>query len=150
MHNGHYGHLLIMTLVSFIAMFILMYAMVDTFANVYPNLNQFYMAGLMASPMVLIELAVMRGMYRNTKANIAIAVAAVVAMIAFFAAIRQQTAVTDAQFLKSMIPHHAGAILMCEKAPIADAEIKKLCAAILASQRAEINEMKAKLSALDK
>jgi len=150
MHNQRYGHLLIMTVVSFIAMFILMYAMVDTFANVYPNLNQFYMAGLMASPMVLIELAVMRAMYKNTKANIAISVAAVVAMIAFFAGIRQQTAVTDAQFLKSMIPHHAGAILMCEKAPIADAEIKKLCAAILESQRAEINEMKAKLSALDR
>ena len=50
-----------------------MYAMVDSFANVYPNLNQAYMAALMTAPMVLIELAVMRGMYTNTRANIAIA-----------------------------------------------------------------------------
>ena len=28
-----------------------MYAMVDVFANVFPNFNQLYMAGLMASPM---------------------------------------------------------------------------------------------------
>jgi hypothetical protein len=35
----------------FVAMFILMYSMVDRFANVYPNVNQFYMAGLMAAPM---------------------------------------------------------------------------------------------------
>jgi hypothetical protein len=39
--------------------------MVDRFANVYPNLNQFYMAGLMAAPMVLIELALMGHMYPN-------------------------------------------------------------------------------------
>lgn len=45
-----------MTVLSFIAMFILMYAMVDRFANVYPNVNQAYMAGLMAAPMVMIEL----------------------------------------------------------------------------------------------
>ena len=44
-------------------------------------------------------------------------------------------AVADTQFLKSMIPHHAGAILMCEKAPIAD--IKELCQKIIASQRSE-------------
>jgi hypothetical protein len=38
---------------SFISMYVLMYAMVDRFANVYPNFNQFYMAGLMTAPMVL-------------------------------------------------------------------------------------------------
>lgn len=36
------------------------------------------------------------------------------------------------------IPHHAGAILMCEKAEPKDPEIKKLCADIIASQQAEI------------
>jgi len=51
-HEGHgkqthYARLLVMTVVSFIAMYILMYAMVDRFANVYPSFNQFYMAGLM-------------------------------------------------------------------------------------------------------
>ena len=55
--QGHYGRLLLMTALSFVAMFILMYAMVDRFANVYANFNQVYMADLMTAPMVLIELA---------------------------------------------------------------------------------------------
>jgi uncharacterized protein (DUF305 family) len=47
-----------------------------------------------------------------------------------------------------MIPHHASAILMCEKAPIRDAEIRQLCQSIIASQADEIRQMKAKLAAL--
>lgn len=69
MHRIQYGRLALMTAVSFIAMFILMYAMVDRFDSVYPNVNQFYMAGLMAAPMVIIELFVMRAMYPDTKMN---------------------------------------------------------------------------------
>lgn len=37
-------------------MHVLMYAMVDRLANVYPNFHQFYMAGLMTAAMVVIEL----------------------------------------------------------------------------------------------
>jgi len=48
--ENHYRHLAIMTVLSFIAMYVLMYAMVDRFANVYNNLNQVYMAGPMAAP----------------------------------------------------------------------------------------------------
>jgi uncharacterized protein (DUF305 family) len=47
-----------------------------------------------------------------------------------------------------MIPHHAGAILMCKKAPVEDAAIKALCSRIVAGQQGEIDEMKAKLEAL--
>jgi len=43
---------------------VLMYALVDRFANIYPNFNQFYV-GLWAAPMVLIELAPMGAMYPN-------------------------------------------------------------------------------------
>jgi uncharacterized protein (DUF305 family) len=64
--------------------------------------------------------------------------------------IRQQTAISDKQFLRSMIPHHAGAILMCERASIQDSEIKELCKSIIASQQAEIDQMRAKLNELEK
>jgi hypothetical protein len=37
--NSHYLQLLVMTVLSFISMYILIYAMVDGFANVYGNLN---------------------------------------------------------------------------------------------------------------
>jgi uncharacterized protein (DUF305 family) len=47
-----------------------------------------------------------------------------------------------------MIPHHAGAILMCQKANISDAEIAKLCETIAAGQQQEIDQMKAMLSRL--
>jgi uncharacterized protein (DUF305 family) len=63
--------------------------------------------------------------------------------------IRQQTLVSDRQFLRSMIPHHAGAILMCRQAPIADPEIQRLCTTIISSQQAEIDQMKAKLRELE-
>lgn len=148
MHARHYLHLLIMTVLMFIAMYVLMYAMVDRIENVDPNVNQFYMAGLMTAPMVLIELAVMRAMYENRSANIAIAVVSLVALIGFWFGIRQQVAVGDVQFVKSMIPHHAGAVLMCGKAPIEDGELKQLCGQIITGQEAEIAQMKAILSRL--
>jgi uncharacterized protein (DUF305 family) len=145
----HYGHLLIMAVLSFIAMYVLMYAMVDRFENVYPNLNQAYMAALMAAPMVMIELAVMRSMYQNRTANFAIIAASILVLLASWFFIRQQTLIGDNQFIKSMIPHHAGAILMCEEAPIQDGEITKLCKEIISSQQSEIDQMKAILRRLE-
>jgi hypothetical protein len=147
-HESHYGRLGVMTALSFIAMYLLMYAMVDRLDNVYLNFNQVYMAGLMAAPMVLIELALMRSMYHNQRLNAAIAAGAVVAAVVLVLFIRRQTAVGDPEFLRSMIPHHASAILMCQQASIEAPEIKQLCnrpQGILESQQAEIDQMKAML-----
>lgn len=146
MDKTHYRSLLIMTLLSFISMYVLMYAMVDSPANVFPSFNQFYMAGLMTAPMVIIEMLLMKGMYDNKRWNALILGITVVAGIVFFGFIRQQTAITDKQFLRSMIPHHAGAILMCEKAPLHDANVKELCRNIIVNQRTEIEQMKALLA----
>ena len=137
-----------MTVLSFLAMYMLMYAMVDKFANVFSNLNQFYMAGLMASPMVLIEIFLMSAMYPSKKRNALIVAVSVLALILFWLGIRQQAAISDKQFLKSMIPHHAGAILMCEQASLRDPEIKELCRQIISGQRREIDQMKPKLTEL--
>jgi uncharacterized protein (DUF305 family) len=150
MSGKHYRHLLIMSVLSFISMYILMYAMVNTIGNVYNNFNQFYMAGLMTAPMVIIELVVMRAMYPDKRRNIMIITGSVMAALVFLLLIRQQTAISDKQFLRSMIPHHAGAILMCEQAPVNDPQIKELCETIRSSQQAEIDQMKAKLMELEK
>lgn len=107
------------------------------------------MAGLMAAPMVLIEPTLMSGMYHNKRLNAAIAGAAVLAAIVFFMLIRRQTGIGDRQFLRSMIPHRASAILMCQQAGINDVRIRQLCEApqgIVASQQAEIEQMKAMLN----
>ena len=141
-HQQHYMHFAIMLALSFIAMFGFMYAMVNRLENVYPNLNQAYMAGLMVAPMAIFELVLMRAMYPNKVANIAIIAVSFVALALFWFGIRDQAAISDKQFLKSMIPHHAGAILMCQQATIQDREIRKLCGAIVSSQQAEITQMK--------
>jgi hypothetical protein len=149
MSKTHYGRLLLMAGLSFSSMYVLMYAMVNAIENVFSNFNQFYMAGLMTAPMIVIELALMGAMYHNKTINMTIMAASLVAMILFWILIRQQTAISDTQFLKSMIPHHAGAILMCEKAPIQDLQIKELCRAIMVSQQSEIDQMKALLAGLE-
>ena len=130
-------------------MYILMYAMVNTLDNVYNNFNQLYMAGLMVTPMVLIELFVMRSMYQDQRRNTLIIIVSVVAALLFFLFIRRQAEISDKQFLRSMIPHHSGAILMCEQASIQDPEIKTLCVSIIESQQAEIDQMEAILQRLE-
>lgn len=145
MHGHSYLRLVVMAALSFVAMYVLMYAMVNAFANVLPNLNQAYMAGLMTAPMVIIELLVMRPMYDRRGWNITILGVSAAALLACWFAIRGQVAIADREFLKSMIPHHAGAILMCEEARIDSPEIRKLCQDIIAGQQAEIDQMKALL-----
>jgi hypothetical protein len=149
-NKNHYGRLLMMSGLSFAAMYILMYAMVDSIRNVYPNFNQLYMAGLMTAPMVIIELCVMRTMYPNRKANLVIIAASVIALLVLLGLIQRQVAISDRQFLKSMIPHHAAAILMCEQARLHDPEVLQLCKTIISSQQREIDQMKAKLQQLER
>ena len=139
-----------MIVVSFVTMYILMYSMVNSTDNVYMSVNQVYMAGLMAAPMVIIELALMGMMYKDKPRNSIIMAAAVVTAVLFFLGIRNQAAVGDRQFLRSMIPHHASAILMCENASSHNAEIQKLCRDITTSQAAEIAQMKTMLGTANK
>ena len=150
MMENHYRNLLVMAVLSFISMYILMYAMVNTIGNVFNNFNQFYMAGMMTAPMILIELFLMRATYQDKRRNMLIIAISIIAGLAFFFLIRQQTAISDRQFLRSMIPHHSSAILMCERASIQDPEIQELCQAIISSQQAEIDQMKSKLLELDR
>jgi uncharacterized protein (DUF305 family) len=92
----------------------------------------------------------MGAMYSDRKRNVIIMAVSLIALGTLWTLIRQQTAITDGQFLRSMIPHHAGAILMCEEAPIRDPEITELCGAIVSSQRSEIDQMRAKLAELER
>lgn len=139
-----------MAALSFVSMYILMYLMVDSYANVYSNLNQFYMAGVMTIPMLIIELFLMRAMYTNKNLNILIVALSLITFGVLILFIRKQTAISDTEFLKSMIPHHAAAILMCKEAPIQDPEIIALCKNIASTQQSEIDFMKAKLAMLKK
>ncbi len=149
-HNKMYSKLLLMTVLSFIAMYLFMYAMINSLDNFYNNANMFYMAGLMAMPMVIFEVIIMRSMYMNKKRNAIIIGAGTVVLIAFFLFIRVQATVGDKQFLKGMIPHHAAAILMAGQSSLQDPEVKALAKKIIVDQQAEIEQMKAKLKELEK
>ena len=145
MDEHPYRHLIIMATLSLVSMYFLMYAMVEQPANVYGNLNQLFMAGLMTAPMILIELIVMRGMYANRRNNVLIAAISVAVGILMFVCIRQQAAIADEQFLRSMIPHHSSGILMCQRAKLSDAQLRELCDSIISSQQEEIALMAALL-----
>lgn len=92
----------------------------------------------------------MRSMYSNNRLNLLIVVISSALTLLFFIMIRQQVAVTNAQFLRSMIPHHAEAILMCKQSTAEAPQIKQLCQSIISGQEAEIRQMKALLQELIK
>lgn len=135
------NNLLFMVVIHFVAMYILMYSMVNAFVYAFPNLNQVYMAGIMTAPMLILEIIFMGSMYESKKVMNMIMGVSILVFILFFFFIRQQIAIGDKEFLRSMIPHHAGALLMCNKAQLKDPEIKKLCQQIISSQQIEINQM---------
>lgn len=145
-HHAPYQRLAAMTVLSFLAMYVLMYAMVDKVSNIHPSFNQAYMAGLMAAPMVMIELLLMGMMYPRKGLNRGLLAASLAVGLLCFAAIRQQWLIGDREFLRSMIPHHSGAILMCGEAPIRDPELRRLCAGIIEGQQREIDQMNAMLA----
>ena len=140
-----YKRLSLMVFLSFVAMYILMFAMVDSPANIFFSINQFYMTALMTSPMIILELLLMSEMYGNKKMNTLLMVGSAILLVTSFVFIQNQTFISDKQFLRSMIPHHAGAMLMCKNATLQDPEIKQLCLNILSGQKQEIDQMKAQL-----
>ncbi len=146
----HYKRFAVMLGVSFAAMYVLMYAMVDSFSSVFNSINQLYMAGLMAASMGIIEIALMGSMYKNKKLNALILGGSTLALVLFWIGIRTQAGIGDQQFLRSMIPHHSGAILMCNEAQISNPEIASLCKTIVNGQQEEIDQMKAILSRTSK
>lgn len=143
--GGAYGRLALMLVLSFAAMYVLMYAMVDRFSDIRGGLDQAYMALLMTAPMAIFELILMGSMYPRRGLNLAILIASLMVGVGSFAAIRQQVLIGDREFLKAMIPHHSGAILMCRQSSIRDPDLKTLCRQIIAGQQAEIDQMDALL-----
>lgn len=132
----------IMTVASFLAMYFLMYSMVNSGEDLYLSVNQVWMAGSMATAMVGIELIVMAEMYKNALVRNVLIGVSILATIMLVLFTRYQTGIGDNDFLRSMIPHHSGAILMCANPDLTDAEIRSLCSEITEAQRREIDQMK--------
>lgn len=136
-----YRHFSIELLVEAIIMLFVMYSMVDTIDHVYLNTNNLYMTLTMVAPMALVMLIAMRHMFMNKRLNLILYIVFTVIFLGSFYATRTQALVGDKQFLRAMIPHHSGAVLMCREAKITDPEIIDLCKTITESQTREINQM---------
>ncbi|HEY8878330.1 MAG TPA: DUF305 domain-containing protein [Roseateles sp.] len=128
---------------SLIPMYLAMFTMIDGRDDFHNNVNMLYMALTMLAPMGMIMLATMPRMYPDKALNVGLHAALAVLFFASLFATRRQALVDDEQFIKSMIPHHSGAILMCREAKITDQELATLCSSISKGQRAEIVQMEA-------
>ncbi len=137
-----YKKLFLISIVHFIVMYAVMYTMVYSASEIFLNVNNVYMTGMMLAPMVLLMPLTMKMMYPNKKLNLSIWIGSTIIFVAFYIFMRTQAFVGDKQFVRSMIPHHSGAVLMCQEANIADAELKNLCDQIIKSQTSEIDQMK--------
>nr|WP_295892420.1 DUF305 domain-containing protein [uncultured Devosia sp.] len=148
MTKGSYWRFGLELVIDFVIMYLVMYTMIATLGHFYLNLNNVYMTLMMVAPMALIMLISMRSMFPSRRANWAIAIAAVVVFGISFWGMRTQAAVGDAEFVRSMIPHHSGAVLMCQEASLTDPELISLCEGIVAGQQSEIEQMQAILHRL--
>lgn len=154
-HAGHQAHTArsylgfgLELLLDFAIMYLVMYTMIATVDHLFLNLNNAYMTMMMVAPMAAIMLVTMRSMFPSRAANIGIAAAAVAVFLVGFVGMRTQAGIGDREFLRSMIPHHSGAILMCREATLSDPEIVALCRDIVEAQNKEIAQMRAILDRL--
>lgn len=137
-----YIALLVSLAVSYVVMFAIMFSRVNEFSNVFISPNQAYMSGLMVSTMLIIMMLTMSFMYKNKTFNIVLLGLGTASILAFWTLLRGQVGVGDQQFLRSMIPHHAAAILVCQQSSLTDQRIKELCTEIVTAQKEEIRIMK--------
>ena len=143
MKNDSYAKLGIALGVSLVLMFVLTMSMIRTIDHFYLNLSNFYMALVMVAPMGIVMLLVMWRMFEDTRLNLVL-LASFAALFAVALALgRTETFVGDEQFLRSMIPHHSRAILVCQESSLTDPEIVELCEQIVQTQREEIAQMEA-------
>ncbi len=140
--KGSYGSLAFQTLISGVIMYLVMFVMIDSLDSFYNNLNMFYMTLMMVTPMVVLMILAMRDMFPSKSLNAVLLIGSTVIFFGSFALIRTQTTIGDVEFARSMIPHHSGAILMCEQASLSDPELVALCGEIIPAQQSEIDQLK--------
>jgi len=124
-----------------IVMYGLMYANTYAAEHIWFSQTRLWMAVIMSAAMALLMLGFMLKMYRNSRANAAIAFISVIALVVALWLVRSQSTVNDISYMKAMIPHHSIAVLTSERARIRDPRVRKLADGIIATQLKEIREM---------
>ncbi len=135
---------------SFVIMYAVMFLNAASIDHVMLSTMRTYMTLLMIAPMAIVMLLYMWGMYKNKKLNALILVVSIVGFGAVYYMMRNQTGISDVQYMKAMIPHHSSAILTSDNANLQDPETKKLAEDISKLQKEEIALMKAYLDRINK
>ena len=148
-HASNYPKFAAMIATSTIVMFGLMYLNTYALGHVWFSETRLYMALLMGATMAIIMLGFMLNMYRNTRINIAIFAASLVAFAGSLWLVRSQETIGDVAWMKAMIPHHSIAILTSERAHISDPRVRDLADGIIETQRKEIAEMEALIADIE-
>lgn len=147
-YQNPYRKFLYMMIIMFVAMYFLMYVMIDKMGDFYFHTNNLYMTLLMVCAMILIELGFMIKMYQKKVWNLSIVILTLIVAAFSWVGIRKQMNIGDSEYLKGMIPHHSAAVLMSEEAILKDPQIIQLQKEILETQKREIEFMKRKLQEL--
>lgn len=151
MMRHHYLMLGVNRAISLVIMYLAMFAMIWSLGEFIQNINFFYMALVMWAPMGIAMILTMKSMFTNAKLNMILYAALAAVFLLSLWGIRAQGLVDDRRFLESMIPHHSGALTMCNRASLRDSEVRELCFApggIVESQTREIEQMEAMLERL--
>jgi len=139
--EAHYGKFAAMIITSMVVMFGLMYLNTYELSHVRFSETRFYMTLIMGAAMAVIMLSFMRGMYANSRTNLAIYLGSLLLFVGALFLVRTQITVEDSSYMNAMIPHHSIAILTSERAGIDDVRVRDLADAIIEAQRREIQEM---------
>ncbi|MBN1923985.1 MAG: DUF305 domain-containing protein [Nanoarchaeota archaeon] len=123
-------------------MYIVMFLNVADISHVYFSLTRVYMTLLMVSPMAITMMLVMEKMYEDKKLNNIIILSSIIVFIFSLYFLRNQTFISDDQYMAAMISHHSSAILTSENAELFDPEVINLSQAIIQAQEYEIGLMK--------
>ncbi|WP_339876837.1 DUF305 domain-containing protein [uncultured Algoriphagus sp.] len=149
MKSNSYVKFAAMMTVSFVIMYAVMFLNADIFEHVMLSTTRTYMTILMVAPMAISMILFMWKMYENKKINYIILTSAVIIFIGTLAMLRNQTLIADVQWMKAMIPHHSSAIMVSQKAHLADPEAQKLAEDIIKAQKEEIAQMQEMIKRLE-
>jgi hypothetical protein len=137
-----WGRFAAMIAVSTFIMFFLMYQLIYSLDHALFSVNRLVASLVMGCVMTVVMLSFMWSMYKGKGVKIAVLVVALLAGAILLFVNRTQAAITDVNFMRSMIPHHSIAINNARNASISDPRVRELADEIIESQVREIEEMK--------
>ena len=79
-----YSKLMWLASLSFLCMYLIIYALIDVFGNEGRSSNHLLMAGILTLPMIIIEIVLMGGMYRNRSINLVVILLSIITFIAWY------------------------------------------------------------------